>query len=306
MFRHKFIELLSKQVLMDIFKEHKLYPNEEESILSNFAGFYDCVFIAYLPFFRIKDHNFEKASVQKSHQISLEEFKANDEVFGKLPDFNADIYSYENDEYPEDSEIFEKAEIVSWEEIKTGADFTDYAEIYKALKTSIGSYRKVFERTDLRDKLNVFTEKEQIFHPSEGSFDVLSKIEIYNTLKSLGKNEIVVIDEFYDNEKKLNLNFISLKEFIEKVEHKDYYIFPKDRSILFSIEWDSFFFLICSNKQTIDKVLKNSRIEGFYCTNETKHTWAWNEEEFLKLLESESQVEEKSTWAKFKDFLTNK
>lgn len=290
---------------MDIFKEHKLYPNDEESILSNFAGFYDCVFIAYLPFFRIKDHNLEKVSVQKSHQISLEEFKANDEVFGKLPNFNANIYSYENDEYPEDSEIFEKAEMVSWEEVKNGANFTDYTEICKALKTSIGSYRTVFERTELRDRLSVFTEKERIFHPSEGNFEVLSKIEIYNVLKSLSKNEIVVIDEFYESEKELNLDFISLNKFIEEVEFKDYYIYTKDKSVLFTIEWDSFFYLICSDEETIDEILESSKIEGFFCTNETKHTWEWDEEEFLKILESEPQGEKKSYWTKLKDILIN-
>jgi hypothetical protein len=153
---------------MDIFKENKLYPNEEESILSNFAGFYDSVFMAYLPFFRIRENSFEKVSVQKSHQISLEEFKANDEVFGKLPNFNANIYSYKNDEYPEDSEIFEKAEIVSWEEVKNYANFSNYAEIYKALKTSIGSYRAIFERTDLRDKLNVLLKKNESFIQRKG------------------------------------------------------------------------------------------------------------------------------------------
>lgn len=221
----------------------------------------------------------------------MEEFKAGDEVFGNLPDFNADVYSYENDNYPEDEIIFENGEIVSWEEVKNGANFNDYSELYKALKTSIGSYRKVFERVDLRDRLSEFTEREKIFHPSEGNFEVLSKIEIYNALKSLGKNEIIVVDEFYESEKELNLDSISLKEFVEKVEYKDYYIFPKDKSILFSIEWDSFFFLICSDKQIIDEILKNSRIEGFYCTNETKHTWEWNEEEFLKLLKSEPQSE---------------
>lgn len=291
---------------MDIFKEHRLYPNEENSILSNFVGFYDSVFIAYLPFFRLKEHNLEKVSVQKSHQISLEEFKAGDEVFGNLPDFNADVYSYENDEYPEAEAIFENAEIVSWKEVKTGASFNDYAEIYKALKTSIGSYRKVFERVDLRDKLNEFTEKEKIFHPSEGNFEVLSKIEIYNALKRLGKNEIIVVDEFYENEKELNLDLIRLKEFVEQIEHKDYYIYSKDKSLLFTIEWDSFFYLICSDKKTIDEILQNSMIEGFFCSNETKHAWAWNEEEFVKLLESESQIEEKSTWTKVKDILINK
>ncbi len=291
---------------MDIFKEYKLYPNEEESILSNFVGFYDCVFIAYLPFFQIKDHNFEKSSVQKSHQISLEEFKANDEVFGKLPDFDAKVFSYKNDEYPEDDEIFEKAEIVNWKQVKNGANFNDYGEISKALKTSIGSYRAMFERTDLRDRLNIFTEKERIFHPTEGSFDVFSKIEIYNALKVLSENEIIVIDEFFEGEKKLNLNQISLKSFVEEIESKDYYIYPKDKSILFTIEWDSFFYLICSDKQTIDGILRHSKIEGFFCTSETKHTWEWKEEEFIKLLESEPQTEKKSYFTKLKDiFIKN-
>lgn len=280
---------------MDIFKEHKLYPNEEDSLLSNFEGFYDYVFVAFLPFFRIKGDNSEKISVQKSHQISLEEFKAGDEVFGNLPNFNADIYSYENDKYPEDEMIFENAEIVSWKEVKIGANFNDYAELYKALKTSIGSYRKAFERVNLREKLNDFTEREKIFHPSEGNFEVLSKIEIYNALKILGKNEIIVIDEFYENKKELNLNLISLKEFVEQIEYKDYYIYAKDKSLLFSIDWDSFFYLICSDEKTLDEILRKSKIEGFFCTSETKHNWEWNEDEFLKLLESEPQSEKGMT-----------
>ncbi len=287
---------------MDIFKEQKLYPNGEEFILSNFAGFYDSVFIAYLPFFQIKDHNLEKVSVQKSHQISLEEFRAkNDDVFANIQGVNATIYSYENDEYPEDEMIFENAEIVSWQEVKTGADFKSYAELYKALKTSIGSYTTVFERIDLYKKLKIFTEREEIFHPTKGNFEVLSKIEIYNALKSLGKNEIIIIDEFYEDKKELNLNFINLKEFVKVLEYNSY-IYTKDKSILFTIEWDSFFYLICSDKKTIDEILKKSNIEGFFCKSTTKHTWEWKEEEFTKLLESESQAEKKSYWTKLKNY----
>jgi hypothetical protein len=122
----------------------------------------------------------------------------------------------------------------------------------------------------------------------------------------LGKTEIVVADEFYESEKELNLNCISLKEFVEKVEYKDYYIYAKDKSILFTIEWDSFFYLICSNKKTVDEFLKYSKIEGFFCTSETKHTWEWTEEEFTKLLKSEPQTEKKSYWTKLKDILIKK
>jgi hypothetical protein len=293
-------------MIMNIFIENKLYPNGEDSILSNFAGFYDSVFIAYLPFFRLKEHNPDKLSVKKSHQISLEEFKAGDDVFSNLPNFNANVYSYENDEYPEDEMIFEKAETVGWEEVKIGANFSDHSEIYKALKTSIGSYRKVFERVDLYEKLMAFTEKAKVYHPSEGNFEVLSKIELYKSLKRLGKNEIVVVDEFYESEKELDLTFVELKEFVEKVEYKDYYIYAKDKSVLFTIEWDSFFYLICSDKKTIDEILRESKIEGFFCTIENKHTWEWDEVELMKLLENESRTEKKSLWKKFKNVLINK
>lgn len=292
---------------MDIFKEFKLYPDEDEFILSHFAELYESVFIAYLPFFQIKDYNLEKISVQKSHQISLEEFRTEkDEVFANIQGINATIYSYENDEYPEDEVIFDDAKIISWQEIKAEASFKDYAEIYKALKTSIGSYRKVFQKIDLCEKLKIFTEKEKIFHPTEGNFGVLSKVEIYNALKTLNKNEIIVIDEFYENEKELNLNFISPKEFNDKIEDTDRYIYAKDKSILFTIEWDSFFYLICSNKKTIDEILKNSNIEGFFCNSKTKDSWVWKEKEIIELLEIESQAEEKSYWTKLKDILIDK
>lgn len=291
---------------MDIFIGKKLYPNGEDTILSNFAGFYDSVFIAYLPFFRLKENSSGKASVKKSHRISLAESKAGDEIFAGLPDFNADVYSYENDRYPDAEMIFEHGETVSWEEVRNGAKFNDHAEIYKALKTSIGSYRKVFERVDLYEKLMAFTEKSAIYHPSEGNFEVLSKIEIYKALKRSGKHEIVVVDEFYESEKQLDLSAVGLKEFVEKIEYKDYYIYAKDKSVLFTIEWDSFFYLICSAKKTIDEILRESKIEGFFCTNENKHAWEWNEEELIKLLESESRTEQKSHWTKFKDILIKK
>lgn len=291
---------------MSIFEEQKLYPSEGEIILGSFEKHYDCVFVAYLPFFRLKNGEFKYPSVQKSHQISLEKLQAEDKLFANLPNFKANVFSYENDEYPEDEVIFEAAETVSWDEVKNGADFNDHGEINKALRTSIGSYRKVFERDDLCQKLLAYTEKENIFHPTEGSYGILSKVAIYKILKSLSKDEISIIDEFYLNEKKLDLSSLTLKAFVEVIEGKDYYIYPKDKSILFTIDWDSFFFLICSNKSTIDVITSKLMVDGFVCTSETKHTWEWDESEFLRILESESDNDKRSRWTKLKDFVMKK
>ena len=276
---------------MSIFTEYKLYPNEEDFILSHYKGFYNSVFVAFLPFFRIKYQKSKNISVQKSHQISYEELITETGLFANIQKFDAEIYSNKNTNYPTDKSIFEQGEIVNWQEVKDKTNFKDFAELNKALKTSIGSYRQVFKRPDLLEKLNLVTESEQIFHPTEGTFTPLAKVQIYNSLKHLKKNEIIVVDEYLETTKELNLNLIDVGEFVEKLEFKDYYIYPKDKSILFTVNWDSFFYLVCSNQVVLDEILKAVNFEGFFCTDETKHGWDWTTEELTSLLELEKMLE---------------
>jgi len=276
---------------MSIFTEYKLYPNEEDFILSHYKGFYNSVFVAFLPFFRIKYQKSKNISVQKSHQVSYEELITETELFANIQKFDAEIYSNKNTNYPTDKSIFEQGEIVNWQEVKDKTNFKDFAELNKALKTSIGSYRQVFKRPDLLEKLNLVTESEQIFHPTEGTFTPLAKVQIYNSLKHLKKNEIIVVDEYLETTKELNLNLIDVGEFVEKLEFKDYYIYPKDKSILFTVDWDSFFYLVCSNQVVLDEILKAVNFEGFFCTGETKHGWDWTTEELTSLLEPKKMLE---------------
>jgi len=252
---------------------------------------YNSVFVAFLPFFRIKYQKSKNISVQKSHQISYEELITETGLFANIQKFDAEIYSNKNTNYPTDKSIFEQGEIVNWQEVKDKTNFKDFAELNKALKTSIGSYRQVFKRPDLLEKLNLVTESEQIFHPTEGTFTPLAKVQIYNSLKHLKKNEIIVVDEYLETTKELNLNLIDVGEFVEKLEFKDYYIYPKDKSILFTVNWDSFFYLVCSNQVVLDEILKAVNFEGFFCTDETKHGWDWTTEELTSLLELEKMLE---------------
>ncbi|MCY7375334.1 MAG: DUF2711 family protein [Pyrinomonadaceae bacterium] len=280
---------------MDIFIKKLFYPDFETSFLNHFKGFYDSVFIAFSPFFKLANNEIENPSVQKSHQITYEQLKSEVKEFAKIPEFKAKIFSQKNENYPDDKAIAESGKIITWQEIKEKALFKDFGEINKALKTSIGGYREVFEKSKLLEKLNFVTEKEQIFHPNEGNFAPLVKIQIYKTLKYLNKTEILVIDEYLETEKELDLNTISLDEFVEKVKVKDYYIYPKDKSILFSIDWDSFFFIICSNQPSINEVIKAGNFEGFSCLDTTEHSWEFTKEETLSLLELEKQMKEKKT-----------
>src|ERR1051326_6618419 len=159
----------------DIFVDKKIYPHEGK-IKEHFKDFYDNVFVAFLPFFKVDNHKTDTNNFQRAKKITYEEAKGELEVLKNIPEFKADIYSYGNKDFPTDTEIYEKGKSVSWHSIIKGAGLKDKSELNKALRTSIGALRQVFRRPELTEKLNGFTTTENIWHPTEGSFDVLSKL----------------------------------------------------------------------------------------------------------------------------------
>ena len=70
--------------------------------------------------------------------------------------------------------------------------------------------KEIFRKTELCEKLNNYTEENNIWHPTEGNFDVFSKIGIYKTFKMFDKNEILIVDEFYENKNTIYLNQLTV------------------------------------------------------------------------------------------------
>ncbi len=290
--------------MSDIFTDN-IYPHKGE-IKDHFKNFYDTVFIALLPFFQVDRQPTDKTNFKKSKQITYEEAKQEIEILKDIPPFNANIFSYSNKDYPSDEEIFETGKVITWETIIKGAELTDYSELNKALKTSIGALRQIFRKPELTKKLNDFTDSRNIWHPTEGGFDTLSKVAIYKTFKLLEKNQIVVTDEFYETTSILELDKLTDFEFSEKVNYKDYYLYSSDKEVLFTIEWDSFFFLIATDSEKMKKISEESLFEGFLCNDKTQHEWDYKEGEFQELLDIEekqkllaSQSPTQKQWWKF-------
>lgn len=279
--------------MKDIFKNN-IYPHEGK-IKDHFEDFYDTVFVAFLPFFQVERQPTEKTNFKKSKQITFEEAKQEMEFLNDIPKPNAEIYSYSNNEYPTDEEIYKSGKIVTWTMVVKGAGLADYSELNKALRTSIGAIRKIFQRPELTEKLNKFSDSRNIWHPTEGGFDTLSKVAIYKTFKLLGKNQIIVTDEFYETTSILELDSLSDFEFSEKVSFKDYYVYSVDKEVLFTIEWDSFFFLIATNNEKMQQLIKANLFEGFLCNNKTQHEWDYREGELQVLLGIEEKQKLKIT-----------
>ena len=101
---------------------------------------------------------------------------------------------------------------------------------------------------------------------------------IHSAFKLLEKNQIMITDEFYENTSIVDLDRLTEYEFCDEIGGKDYYLYSADKEILFTIEWDSFFFLIATDHKKMDQLIASHLFEGFLCNENTDHYWEYNVE----------------------------
>ena len=270
---------------MSEIEKNKLYPDEETPVLKHYSEF-DSVYVGLLPFFKLDKEHCDTNSSKKV--ISLEEARKKDEIFEKIENYsNMTIYS-SNDCYPTDEQISQNGKKVTWKEVIQNTKLNDYKELNKALMTSIGAFKKKLERQDLLKVLNQYSDKNNIWHPTEGTFDFFTKSSIFELLTLNGIEEVLVEDEFYENKKIIDLTSSNKSDFCEKIDFKDYYIYNKNKSILFAISWDYFFYFIAINEKVFSKKSIESNFEGFWADEKSSHLWTWEEGEINRLLNSEN------------------
>jgi hypothetical protein len=277
---------------MNIFTDNKIYPNEEIPLKEHFSKFYDSVFVAFLPFVRM-DYDSDSRSFKASEQITVEEAKAKIKELEPLELENVEIFT-SNKDYPKEKDIYQNGSKIKWQEIISKSKLSDYIELNRALKTSIGAYKKKLERQDLLKTLNDYTDFEKIWHPTEGGFDVFAKQSIFQTFKNFNINKVIAVDEFFDGSVEIDLNELTELEFIEKVDYKKYYIYSSNKEILFTIDWDSYFYLVAVNKDKIEYI--ENIFEGFIADEKTTHLWDWKDGEINRILNQEKVIEKKPWW----------
>jgi len=261
---------------MDIFTDNCLYPEESKPVSQHFASYFDAVYIALIPFFKLpKNAAVSGRSKESKKIISLEEAQRQNPNLSRLDPTKTRVIYTSDESYPSDHEIYQGGEPVEWKEILTQTSITDYKELNKALMTSIGALKTEFQAPLALQRLKEYTESEEIFHPTEGGFDVFTKKRIYQHLKKYVRCPIVVTDEFYDEIKQLDITALDEVFFIDQIKFKDYYIYPQDQVFLFSISWDYFFFFIAINSQKVDPKDIEANFEGFWATEKDSHLWYW-------------------------------
>lgn len=172
---------------------------------------------------------------------------------------------------------------IGWSQVIEAVEFFGTKEVAKALKSLNSVYEPALEREALADRLYDLREEKRIFPPMEGEYDAFSKVAIYKGLKLLGKRHVVLMDEFYEGTSKIDLEKLSEIEFTEMILPETYYIFSEDKEILFTLDWESCFFLIASSDKQLNLLIAADLFEGFLCSDETTHHWEFEADELVQI-----------------------
>ena len=111
----------------------------------------------------------------------------------------------------------------------------------------------------------------------KGAFNILSKNK-FTGFQISGPSSTDDQTEFSLDRKTIRLEDFTEKEFCNTLLN-DYYIYDTNQKLLFAIDWDNFFFLICADKKTIETLVANMEFEGFYCDEHTRGNWELSPEE---------------------------
>ena len=268
-----FKAIKQKNIKRYIFKNNNIYPYNCK-IKDHYKNYYETVFVGFLPFFTMENSENLTDNFMRTKKITFEEAVKDFEALKNIPDGCKGIYIYDGDEFPTDEEILAKGNIISWEDIVKGAGLNDKSELNRGLKTSIGALKEEYRKEEFAEKIRNYTSENSIFHPVEGRFDIFIKAAMYKIFKLFNKNKVKIVEEFYDKEKLVLLDEITEESFCEYINIDDRYIYSKDKEILFTIDWDSFFFILgTKNEAMMQKIISNNLVDGFLCDSETSHYW---------------------------------
>ena len=172
---------------------------------------------------------------------------------------------------------------IGWDHVVEYGSFSETAEINKALKSMNSVYEPALEREYLEERLYDLCEEKKIFQPMDGEYDAFSKVAIYRALKLLGKDKVILMDEFYEGTSKIDLHSLPEIQFAELILPETYYIFSEDKEILFTLDWESCFFLIASSIENLNVLITADLFEGFLSGEETTHQWEFEADELVQI-----------------------
>ncbi|WP_239616319.1 DUF2711 family protein [Cohnella mopanensis] len=179
---------------------------------------------------------------------------------------------FEPETYPGKNEIIEKCQMVTWNQFLTISEIESYRHLDIGLRTRIMGLKKEYANEVISKKIQDTCEKHQLIAPMEGFFPEFLMNKVLLSIKHEGHDWIWSGDEFCTERK---LEYIDdLINDNEALRNQHLNLFTHNNEVLLTTHWDSHFSLLCSDKDTIKKIVKFAGLEGFFCDEKTDIYWS--------------------------------
>ena len=212
---------------------------QDGSILEHYAGEYEAVYVALSPFIR---------------PVSLSP------------------HLFRPETYPDPPTIMATCAPVMWSEIQKLWHFDSIEEIDIALRTSILGLRDHLLRKDLAQALASRIEDAGIVPPAEGHHPELMFATVMRMFEDkAGFPVVLVTDEFGEASTTWTIDRL-LEGKARLPSHC--HIHTPDRSLLWTVHWDSHCTFLCSSTETLHELRVHDVLEGFYCSPQTEVYWS--------------------------------
>jgi hypothetical protein len=176
--------------------------------------------------------------------------------------------------YPDDAQIASVGVKCTWSEVAAKTGINCSARMNQALLTSIGSLADPVADPAGRDGLQRFLETNPVWMPVEGRFEPLLQRDLLQIFAMSGIDELVYIPEFPQSDPVVRLAVDGLADGTIPFPGCGT-LLAREASILFTVDWDSFFTLFYGKRSFIADAARKLKLEGFFATATTDHAW-WN------------------------------
>lgn len=262
---------------MDDIDHAKFPPPDGTSMLDWYRGKYSNGFIALHPFFTVQgldpklcEHGtLVLSGSERPDQIGLVEWM----------DLNADERRIGKEITAASMGDIEKqfGRKIGWREICQQVGLPDHCALDRALRSHILGLKKEFEDRKAAAQLTNFCDRHSIFLPTEGTFQPSMEASLVRLLQQAGLSEIIVGDEFGEEEKQISLASLSDPSAWESRDDFPNWgarrLIAPDRSLLVWVHWDSFYTAIFGTAERLGNLKVSNELEGFWCSDESTTYW---------------------------------
>lgn len=155
------------------------------------------------------------------------------------------------------------------------AGLPSLAAVDVGLRTMIRGLKTQYQNQDFAKRISSLAHQAGIIEPPEGEHSDLLHNQVLGLFRELGHDWVWVGDEHCRERKLYWIEDLLAEE--KPTIHGHCNVFSPDKSLLWTVHWDSHFSFLCSSQENLHRVDVAGRLEGFFCNANTEVFWSVHE-----------------------------